>query len=157
VTTRWVSAGSGTGGSFGPLSGDVTTPAAGSDVTTLAAIQGSPVLLGTPVAGQVLVFNGTQWVNGGSQSAEVSANTALSPTTPVVNVTATSANVTITLPTAIGAQTVYTVSLDPTSTFTVVLATTGGQTVNKAAASTITWRPGISLDFWSNNANWVIH
>jgi hypothetical protein len=135
--------------------GDVTNTA-GSLALAVAAIQGTPVLLSTRAAGQSLTYNGTDIVNSGTQCAEVTANTTLSPTTPCVNVT-TSGTVTITLPTAVSAQNPYTVSMDSSSTGTLVIATTSSQTINKNAASGITYRAGWSYDFVSNNANWTIH
>lgn len=139
--------------SGGNFSGDCTASVL---VLTCASLGGTPFLFNSLLAGEVLIYNGADIVNSGTQCAEVTANTNLSPTTPCVNVT-TSGTVTITLPTAVAAQNPYTVSMDSSSTGTLVIATTSSQTINKAAPSAVNYRAGWSYDFVSNNANWTLH
>jgi hypothetical protein len=73
-----------------------------------------------------------------------------------VNVNATSGAITITLPTAVGAQYQPVVGKIDSSANVVTVATVGGQTINTASTLTIAYQYS-SVTFRSDNANWWIN
>lgn len=61
---RITAASNGTDTGITQLTGDVTAgPGSGSQVATLAAIQGNPLLASSPTTGDVIKFDGTNWIN----------------------------------------------------------------------------------------------
>lgn len=74
---------------------------------------------------------------------------------PVILCDCTSNNITVTLPTAVGALARFTIKKTDSTANTVTIATSSAQTIDDASTQVI-GRQYTSVDLISNNANWSI-
>jgi hypothetical protein len=128
------------------------------DLATLLALYDTPV--SSP---ETKFFNGEMeyiTVSGalgytpiGRLTQSVAVNTAAGSTVGLDYVYFVSGTTTITLPTAVGNNSMYTIK--NTGVGVVTIATTGGQTIDGSASVTLSVT-NTSLDLISDNANWRI-
>ena len=90
---------------------------------------------------------------GGAQLTTITSNTTLSSSACAVLVNAASGNITVTLPTAVGAAYTCIVKRVDSSTNTVTITTSASQTIDGASSVGILFQY-TSVTFMSNNANW---
>lgn len=85
--------------------------------------------------------------------SSISSNTAAGSAASTDYIYLTSGTTTLTLPTAVGNTNRYTVTNVGSNTVTV--ATTSAQTINGSSTATLPIA-NMSLDFISNNSNWIV-
>lgn len=147
---------------------------------TLSYAAGGTGLGTTPTAGQLLIGNGAGYTlaaltagsgititnsAGGISIAAASTpttafttittSTTLSPSVNAVLVDATSGNITVTLPTAVGANIPYIVKRKDATSHTVTIATTSSQTIDGATTVQIQFQY-TSVTMVSDSSNWWV-
>jgi hypothetical protein len=144
------------------LSGTLSAAGGGTGATSLAGAS-IPTYTGTITPGHCVGWASTSTLNdagacGGATTVQlqsVSTNTNLSTSENAVTCNASSATVTLTLPTAIGATTMYFVKKTDSSAHYCTIATTGGQTIDGASTQSLQFQY-TSVTILSDNANWWI-
>lgn len=132
-------------------------------VSDLAAKQGTLSLTTTGTSGASTLVGNTlnipQYSGGGGGSGITRSISSISSLTTAGSAATTdyvylvSGTTTLTLPTAVGNTNRY--SVTNTGTNTVTIATTSSQTINGSTTATLPI-PNMSLDFVSNNSNWIV-
>lgn len=141
------------------LAGDLTTPYSAPKVV---GIQGRAVASTAPTNGQVLTWNTstTSWgpaAGGGGGSTRsvltISSATTAGAVTGTDYVYSVSGTTTLTMPTAVGNTSLY--SIKNVGTNVVTIATTSSQTIDGSTSAAMPVQ-NMSLDLLSNGSNWII-
>lgn len=143
-TTKWsILASKGDTGATGSTgaAGVVQSVVAGANVTVDSTDPANPIVAAVAASGIT------------RQISSISTNTTAGSTGAKDYVYLVSGTTTLTLPTAVGNTNRYTVTNVGTNTVTV--ATTSAQTINGSSTATLPLA-NMSLDFVSNNSNWIV-